>query len=162
MKKLALLFLLFAFAFISYGQNTALDVKSLKGNFNTTFDIKKNVTYRYYYGVAADTITEVDSLWNYDFAVENLLDNLNHEFRIKLDSVSGAPEVLVTLQGKWSYNDAYTDIGSATWTGTTSDTTIAISNTTSQGYRFLNISLDGTDTAQESKVNYLELGVSED
>ena len=160
MKKLALVLGLLVFAVISYGQNTALDVSSVKRHFNTTIDINKNLTYKYYYGSAADTVSNADSLWNYDIAVLNLYDALDSELRVSLDSVSGSPQVTVTLQGKWSYVDSYTDISSATWYGTSSDTTISISNATNKNYRFYNILLDGTATAQKSKVSLIEFGVS--
>jgi len=160
MRKALIIFASILFAVVSYGQNTDLTVKGVKSNFNTTFDIKDNVTFRYYYGSAADTVSNNDSLWNYDVAIENLYDALDHELRIKLDSVSGSPAVTVTLQGKYSYNDSYSSLGTATWAGTSSDTTIVITNGTNKNYRFLNILLDGTATAQKSKVNYIEIGVS--
>lgn len=68
---------------------------------------------------------------------------------IHLDSASGNhTAVAVALYGKKSaYTAAYTQIGSTiTWAGTTSDTTIAISNTTENGYRLFKWTLTGTGT----------------
>lgn len=166
MKKVLLFLSLIGFAFVGLAQNTALDVSSLKSSFDNYLDVNKQIgadkTYLYKYGVTADTISSNDTLWNYDIAVLNLKRKLDSELRIKLDSVSGSPTVTVSLQGKWSYNDSYTTISSATWHGTSSDTTIAISNTTNKFYRFYNILLDATATAQKASVNYLEFGVTED
>jgi hypothetical protein len=68
---------------------------------------------------------------------------------INLDSASGNhTNVAVAFYGKKSdYTAAWTQIGSTiNWAGTTSDTTITISNTTENGYRLYKWTLTGTGT----------------
>lgn len=53
---------------------------------------------------------------------------------VKLDSIS-TPKATVTLTGS-KFGDTYAAIDSATWAGSTADTTIVISNTTANRYRY--------------------------
>ena len=162
MKKLAIFLALFVFAVVSYAQ-TDISVSGLKGNYDSEterFDINTNATYSFYYGTAADTISSTDSTWTKSYIIENLYDALKHELRIKLDSVSGTPTLNVALKGKWSTNDDWTSISNVDWAGSSSDTTIAISNGTAQEYRFLQVALDAVaDSTQKAKVARIELGV---
>lgn len=160
MKRLAIILISLLFVVVGYAQNTALDAKSLKNSTSTFFDIKENITYRYKYGTAVDTVGVTDSTYSYTFTVVNMDEQLEAECRIKLDSTSGTPTLNVALKGKFSWNDSWTSIANADWAGTTSDTTLILSSTTAVPYRFYQVYIDVTaTTAQEAKLNYLELGV---
>lgn len=164
MKKLALLFLLFAFAFISYGQNTALDVKSLENSFDVNFKINENkasnnFVYSWFYGNESTDTIDASDTWNRDYSIRNLYDALKHECRVALDSISGTPTVTVTLEGKYSYNDSYTTIATADWAGTTSDTVIILQGSTAKPYRFLNLKAVADATAQKVQIERVEVGV---
>lgn len=164
MKKLVLVLTLFVFAVLSYGQNTALDAKSLKSSTNTYFDftngLSEQISYRYYYGQVADTFGVADSTFSYSYTVVGMQDQLEAECRVKLDSVSGTPTLNVALQGKFSWNDSWTSIANSDWAGTSADTTLILQSTTAVPYRFYRIFVDVTaTTAQQAKLNLVELGV---
>lgn len=62
---------------------------------------------------------------------------------VKLDSIS-TPGATVTLTGS-KFGDTYVAIGSAvTWKGSTADTTIIISNTTANRYRYYKVTVTRT------------------
>jgi len=76
---------------------------------------------------------------------------------LQLDSASGDhTNVAVQLQGRLSSQfSSWTNIGSAVnWAGTTSDTTLAISNTTENAYREFKILLTGTGTGTTTIDNF--------
>ena len=70
------------------------------------------------------------------------------DFVVNLDSLSGNhTHVAVALYGRKFDTSAWTAIGSAvTWTGTTADTTIVISNATANRYRAYKVLYTGTGT----------------
>lgn len=70
------------------------------------------------------------------------------DFYIQLDSLSGNhTHVTVALYGAKFSDTAYSAIGSAvTWTGTTADTTIVISNATANRYSYYKWTLTGVGT----------------
>jgi hypothetical protein len=164
MKRLAIILISLLVVAVSYGQNTALDAGSLKNSTTTYFDMDRGlsspINYRYAYGTTADTVGVADSSFSYTFTVVDMSDQLEAECRIKLDSTSGTPTLNVALKGKFSWNDAWTSIANSDWAGTSADTTIILQSTTAVPYRFYQIFVDVTaTTAQEVKLNYLELGV---
>jgi hypothetical protein len=70
------------------------------------------------------------------------------DFLVNLDSLAGNhTNVAVALYGKKFSTSAYAQIGSTVnWAGTTSDTTIVISNATANRYRFYKVIYTGTGT----------------
>lgn len=157
MRKLVFLLVLAMFTAISYGQDVS--IKGVKSGFDQVFDINKNTTYLWFYGDESTDIIEASDTWSHDYVIDNLYDALKHECRVKLDSVSGSPDVTVTLEGKYSYNDSYTSIATATWSGTSSDTTIILQGSTAKPYRFLNFKAVASATAQEVQIERLETGI---
>jgi hypothetical protein len=92
------------------------------------------------------TVTDAVETW---LSVEGALDfKSTQDFRVELDSTSGDhSNVAVALYGKKFSGDDWTQIGSTVnWAGTTSDTTITISNTTANRYRFFKFGYTGTGT----------------
>lgn len=160
MKRLAIFISLFVFAIVSYGQ-TDISVSGLKGNYadEEKFDVNANETYSFFYGAAADTVSDNDTIWSKSYIIENVYEELEHECRVSLDSVSGTPTLNVALQGKWSENDSWSSLANADWAGSSSDTTITLQNTTAKNYRFLRVYIDADDTAQKSEVELIELGI---
>lgn len=162
MKKVLLVLASIFIAVLSYAQ-TDISVEGLKGNYTDgqKFDINANKTYKFFYGSeTADTVTNNDTIWYRNYIIENLYDAVKHELRIELDSVSGSPALNVALRGKYSYNDSYTSISNVDWAGTSSDTTIAISNGTAKNYRFLQVYIDAIgDSTQAVQVERIELGI---
>ena len=61
---------------------------------------------------------------------------------VKLDSIS-TPGATVTLTGS-KFGTTYAAIDSATWAGSTADTTIVISNTTANRYRYYKVTVTRT------------------
>jgi len=108
---------------------------------------------------AADTITNNDQLYHFEVNANSHLKQ-TQDWLISLDSISGSPNVAVLLQGKKFEDESWTNIGTAvTWKGTSSDTTIIISNTTANRYRFYKLGLDATATAQKSRITKCEFKV---
>ena len=164
MRKLVILFASILIAVIGYGQNTALDVKSLENNFDVNFKVNNNraadnFVYSWFYGNESTDTIDASDTWNRDYSIRNLYDALKHECRVELDSISGTPTVTVTLEGKYSYNDGYTSIATATWSGTSADTTIILQGSTAKPYRFINFKAVADATAQKVQIERVEVGV---
>jgi hypothetical protein len=157
MKKYLMLLATVLFAVISYGQD--ISVKELAKSADWTFDINKNETYNFFYGDEVTDTIDASDTWSRNYVVKNVYDALKQECRVKLDSVSGSPSVTVTLEGKYSYNDSYTSIATATWSGTSSDTTIILQGTTAKPYRILNFKAVADATTQKVQIERVELGV---
>ena len=70
------------------------------------------------------------------------------DFQVNLDSLTGNhTNVAVSLWGRKFENDSWSQIGSTVnWAGTTSDTTITISNVSINRYRFLKTNFTPTGT----------------
>ena len=72
---------------------------------------------------------------------------------VKLDSIS-TPGATVTLTGS-KFGTTYAAIDSATWAGSTADTTIVISNTTANRYRYYKVTV--TRTAGKAAISDFKL-----
>ncbi len=104
----------------------------------------------------ADTISNFDQIYIVDIQGKHN-ERALQDFNIKLEEASGSPEVSVQLLGKKFSGDSYTNIGDAVvWKGTTADTTIKISNTAVNGYRFYRVYMDATAVAQNSLITIFE------
>jgi hypothetical protein len=120
-----------------------------------TINIKYGDTYVDANFTAADTINESDSYW--------VLINCNQDFPqmqdlyVTLDSVSGDPNVTVTLQGKKFSGDSFVTIGTPIiWEGTAEDTTIIYTNATANRYRYYKVLFATTATDQQVKLTDLQ------
>lgn len=114
-------------------------------------------TYQKATFTSADTISSNDTLFIVEIdAGENQKTTQN--FKTVLDSVSGTPTVDITLQGRVFDGDTWNTIGSSvSWTGTSGDTTIYITNTTANRYRQYRWLYDATTDAQKSTITSGEL-----
>ena len=137
MKRVLIFIVSVLFAVVSYGQNLTVD--GIAGSYDFKFDVKKNITYSFFYGSeTADTLIKSQT-WNRDYVIDNLFDAVKHEWRVALDSISGTPVATVTLEGKFTTADTYATLATATWHGTSADTVIALANSTAKNYRILNL-----------------------
>lgn len=107
--------------------------------------LKEGKTYK---NIAADyTLTNTTAR---NFTIDSYQDYFSaQDLIIQLDSASGDhTNVAVALYGRKSeQTSTWAQIGSTVnWKGTTSDTTIIISNTTEVGYRYFKWTLTGTGT----------------
>jgi len=157
MKKLVFLLFSLLFAVISFGQD--ITVNGVEAGFDQHFDINKNVTYVYFYGDESSDVMIKSETWVRDYSIENFYDALKQECRVEIDSISGAPNVVVTLSGKYSYNDSYTSIATAVWHGNGQDTTIILKGSTAKAYRFLKFSAATNSTTQSVQIERVEVGV---
>lgn len=125
MKKTILFSIMMFFASISFSQSKTVTI--LTGN--SYYDVAM---------VAADTISANQTVYNLTFnAPQNY--PTTQDFYTKLTNVSGAAAT-VQLQGSKFSDVAYVNIGSAiTWSGSTADTVIVISNATENRYRFYKV-----------------------
>jgi hypothetical protein len=153
MKKLALILATMLIGMISMGQT----VYEKKGDVSAYMDISENQTY-WYSGTDATTITQADTLRSYTFGLDKTVDVLKQYVRIKLVENSGTAGVEVKLQGKHFWDESYTDILTATYTGDGADTTILFDGSTAKHYRFYKILLDGiSDSTFNVTLNKAEL-----
>lgn len=141
MKNLLITFMLsFLVVFVAVGQD-----RTAYMNTSTFYDFNLN---------------EFDTVSNYDTLHTFLIYPSEHQkttqdLYVVLDSISGDPNITVTLQAKKFLSDSidWTTIGSAiTWAGTDGDTTIVISNATANRYRIYQVLFDATSTTQKSTV----------
>jgi hypothetical protein len=131
MKKLILILAIAFVAFAARGQTAVITIQD--GN---TFAVK-NTNY---------TLTNTTVSW-FKFVAKK--DNMStQDFECNLDSLSGNhTNVAVSLYGRKFSTDDWTQIGSTVnWTGTTSDTTLTISNTEYNRYREYKANFLGTGT----------------
>jgi hypothetical protein len=103
---------------------------------------------------AADTVSGTDAeTWVY---IINKHQPTTQSVTVTLDSLS-APGSSVQLKGKIFSGENYSNIGSAvTWSGTSSDTTFTISNSTANRYRYIALTVTGVGASQKHQVTNLE------
>ncbi len=139
MKKY-IIFLLILIPVLGFGQD--------KSGF---LDLKAGATTYNFSCSAADTINESDSLWVELFAPGDYPSM--QDVYIDIDSVSGAPEVTITLWGKKFSGDSYTSIGTAVTYYGTIDTTFVYSVTTANRYRYFKLGIVTSATTQQVLVS---------
>lgn len=140
-------FIFFLFAFISL---TAFSQeKSLRLDFDKTYMSTTNF-------FAKDTIATGQTPYNIQVYVDKQ-HPCTQSVRLKLDSIS-APKVTVQLKGS-IFGDVWANIGSAvTWSGSTADTTIIITNATANRYRYYDAVL--TRVSGKAKVRQFDIKVN--
>jgi len=94
------------------------------------------------------TLTDADTVSGTSSATYVLTVNKHQpttqDVLVVLDSID-VPGVTVQLKGKKFLESSYTNIGSAVeWAGTSADTTIEISNSTANRYRYLGLTVTAT------------------
>ena len=105
---------------------------------------------------AADTISNFDQIYIVQITGKHNQRALQ-KINVKLETASGSPEVSVQLQGFTFSGQTPVNIGDAVvWKGTSADTTIIISNTAVNGYRFYWVYMDATAVAQNSLITIFE------
>ena len=113
-------------------------------------------TFNAFNMTSADTVTNNDQLYYFEVTANSHYKQ-TQDWLLTLHKVSGNPRIAVLLQGKKFVTSTYTNIGSAvTWYGSTTDTTIVISNATANRYRYYKLGLDATNTAQKSTITKCE------
>ena len=122
---------MFATAIIATGQTATVDVADgyTYYNLDTDYTLTNTTTSWFRWNMAKDMRTTQD-------------------FEVNLDSLTGNhTNVAVSLWGRKFSDNSWTQIGSTVnWAGTTSDTTIIISNTVLNRYREYKTNFVGTGT----------------
>lgn len=145
--KNVILFLMLAIGFIVSAQTVTLPFMAIP-NANATSQV---VTTDY--TLSATTVRNF--IWT---APQNF--PTTQDFVINLDSLTGNhTNVAVALYGQKSqYKGDWTQIGSTVnWKGTTSDTTILISNATANRYSLYKTEITGTGAASTTKIDIMGL-----
>jgi hypothetical protein len=142
MKKLIMLMALIVVAMVSVSQNKTGTVV----NGRTSLKYPINFT-------AADTIDASETYW---VLVDSRQDYAQiPSIAITLDSLSGAPSIAISLEGKASTLDEYTEIvAAATW-DSEDDNPFSIVASSGVNYRYFKIKFVATATAQKTKVTAL-------
>ncbi len=141
MKKF-LMFLILAIGFFSANAQTILKVD--------------NYVYLYT-GVAADTVSTVDTLWTKDIQL-NKLEGLFYNGKVKVSDITAGAKCKVSIKGKIFATDAYTNITTVQWYGGGTDTTILFTSNTNKVYwRYLQFEVD--QVATKLKVDYINLSL---
>jgi len=142
MKKLILIFALILSITICFGQNRSGKVS----NGRTNLDFPINFT-------AADTIDASETYWVLVDSRQNYAQIPS--VAITMATVSGSPSVAVSLEGKASTLDEYTEIVSAsTWTSSANNP-ISLVASTGVKYRYFKIKFVASGATQKSKVTGL-------
>lgn len=130
MKKLIVFFAIMLFGAVAFGQRS--------------ISLSPEVTYGSHMLPATETITGVGSFTYEVFANKHV--KTTQDLKIVLDSLK-TPRASVQLKGKKFASDAYTNIGTATaWKGTSSDTSIIVSNTSANRYRYYAVTVTSDTT----------------
>jgi hypothetical protein len=70
-----------------------------------------------------------------------------------MDSISGDPQVAVSIQGKVFTGDSWTNISTITWMGTSSDTSFLLNEiSTAKYYRYWRVYFVATGTTQKATI----------
>lgn len=106
-------------------------------------------------GGVSDTVGAVTTTWNK--AIElNKTAGQYYMAQVKVADVTVGAKVTVALQGKYFQSDSYTTIGTVTWYGGGTDTTINFAGVTNKVYyNYLNVL--ATRVAAKGKVSYIKL-----
>lgn len=114
-------------------------------------------TYHYYDAEPIDSVSENDTAWYYIVNV-NKSNDLLYDIQVKLDSLSGDPEVEAFVLGRYFDEDDWVGVDdTVTWDGTESDTTFKFQeHSTGQYYRQYKLMLDfNTGSSGNAAVNSL-------
>jgi hypothetical protein len=142
MKKLIMLMALIVVAMISMSQNktgvVVTGATALKYPINFT---------------AADTIDASETYWVLVDCKQNY--SQTQSVAITLATVSGSPSVAISLEGKTSLLDSYTEIVSAvTWT-TVGNNPVSLVTSSANKYRYFKIKFVASGATQKTKVTAL-------
>lgn len=141
MKKFSMLLIAFAMCFIAMPKANAQTLLPAEYLFD-------------YAGVSTDTVGNGTTTWSKEIIV-NKSQMLYYNKQLKVTKVSGSPRATIKLQGKNFSTDAYTDITTTAYYGTTADTTINYTQvSTKQPYRYYKFLI--TATAGKTKVTWLK------
>jgi hypothetical protein len=143
MKNLILILFLAVFSLSAVAQE-----KYIPLDFNKTYLSTTNFTLK-------DTIATGQTPYNLQVYADKQVPCTQY-VQVKLDSISG-PKVTLQLKGS-VFGDTWANIGSAvTWSGSTADTTINISNATANRYRLYDLVM--TRVAGKAKVSAFKIKV---
>jgi hypothetical protein len=108
-----------------------------------------------YTGVATDTVGAVITTWAKPMEL-NKTAGQYYMAQVKVADVDAGAKITVALQGKYFQSDSYTTIGTVTWYGGGTDTTINFAGVTNKVYyNYLNVL--ATRVASKGKVSYIKL-----
>jgi hypothetical protein len=143
MKKYLFILAILLFGATVFAQNKSITIPegSLLVKGATFSDVNFN---------ASDTINESETYW-IEFTCKKDYPQMQDVY-IDIDSVSGAPNVTMTLKGKKFSGDTYATIGTpVVWYGTT-DTTFTYTNSIANRYRFYRLEFVADATDQQSLI----------
>jgi hypothetical protein len=140
MKKVMIL--LFGIALImSFSVNAQDHSKTLKSS-----------AYYYEFSFTSSDYVEASDTY-YVQVTSRKLEPLKYSIKVEMDSISGDPQVAVSIQGKVFTGDSWTNISTTTWMGTASDTSFILSEiSTAKYYRYWRVYFVATGTAQKATI----------
>jgi len=116
-----------------------------------TGSISRGDTYTDISFNASDTVNESETYYVEVTCFQDFMQV--QDVYVAIDSVSGAPKVTVTLQGKKFASSSYATIGTPiVWSGSTGDTSFIYTNTTPTRYRYYKVLFASTATNQQSLI----------
>jgi hypothetical protein len=137
MKKVMIL--LFGIALImSFSVNAQDQSKTLKSK-----------AYYYEFPFTSSDYIEASDTY-YVQVTSRKVEPLKYSIKVEMDSISGAPQVAASIQGKVFTGDSWTNISTITWMGTASDTSFILGEiSTAKYYRYWRVYFVATGTAQK-------------
>lgn len=114
------------------------------------------VTYWHAFNNVA--LTQASANYNFDYAIDNVLDPVDAQVRVEIEHTSGTLNGTVKLQGKVFWQDAWTDLDTETL-NIAADTTVTLEITNKNAYRFLRVEHDPGATAQAYTVAETEIKI---
>ena len=138
MKKYLIFLAIFLLSVVGFAQDKSftIDVGRTLGDMSFT---------------AADTLNESEEYW-VEFNCAQDYPSTQSVY-IDIDSIAGDPHMYISLWGKKFAGESYTSIGDSVSWFDASDTTLTISNTTANRYRYYAVYFRSNATAQTAQVS---------
>ncbi len=112
----------------------------------------KSSAYYYEFPFTSSDYVEASDTY-YVQVTSRKVEPLKYDIKVGMDSISGAPQVAVSIQGKVFTGDSWTNISTTTWMGTASDTSFILTETsTAKYYRYWRVYFVATGTAQKVEI----------
>ena len=145
MKKIMILLFGIALMLTSFSINAQDQSKTLN-------------TKAYYYEFPFTSSDYVEASDTYYVQVTSRkVEPLKYNIKVEMDSISGAPQVAVSIQGKVFTGDTWANISTITWMGTASDTSFLLSEiSTAKYYRYWRVYFVATGTAQKVEITKVD------
>ena len=145
MKKVMILLFGIALMLTSFSINAQDQSKTLK-----------STAYYYEFPFTSSDYVEASDTY-YVQVTSRKVEPLKYDIKVGMDSISGDPQVAVSIQGKVFTGDSWTNISTTTWMGTSSDTSFILTETsTAKYYRYWRVYFVATGTTQKATITKVD------